>query len=279
MSEPVVPDYPETVCTWPVSYASCGTCVPLDGMEEAEKAAFEQMATEYLWNWTGRSIGTCPAVVRPCGSRCSDYVSTFEGRGPYGHVGTWSPVLVGGSWYNIRCGSCGYDCRCDGGAASLMLPGPIASVEQVTIDGVVLAPENYRVDNHRFLVRTDGERWPVCQDMSMPVTEPDTFEVQYSQGSAVPIGGMLAAGVLACELAKAACRDGSCQLPQRIQSITRQGVTVAVLDSFDDIDTGHTGIWVIDSWVASVTKPRRRGRVYSPDIPRPAMRSTSWPVT
>src|SRR3546814_4772015 len=56
------------------------------------------------------------------------------------------------------------------------------------------------------------------------------------QTCALPIS----AGRLANELAKAACNDKSCGLPQRVQSITRQGVTVAVLDSFDDIDTGHT---------------------------------------
>ena len=108
--------------------------------------------------------------------------------------------------------------------------------------------------------------------MALPTTAPGTFSIAYDYGREVPIGGQLAAGVLACELAKAACRDSSCALPQRIQSITRQGVTVAVLDAFDDIDSGHTGIWLIDSWVSSIVKPLRPGRICSPDVPRPKWR-------
>ncbi len=266
-------------CTWPISYASCASCAPLDALEAAEKATFEQMATDYLWNWTSRVYGTCPVTVRPCRGNCSDYLSTFWGSGPYPFQGSggWYPVLINGAWTNVHCGVCGINtCNC-GSTGAIALPGPVASVTLVTIDGVTLDPSAYRVDNGYLLVRTDGQQWPTCQDLNAPVTEPNTFQVEYERGAEVPIGGQMAAGILACEFAKAACRDASCALPQRVQSITRQGVTVAVLDAFDDIDTGHTGIWLIDSWVASVSKPKRGAAVYSPDVPRPAWRSPSWP--
>jgi hypothetical protein len=114
--------------------------------------------------------------------------------------------------------------------------------------------------------------------MDAPLGSENTWSVTYQQGKPVPVGGQIAAGLLACELAKAACGDKSCGLPQRVQSITRQGVTVAVLDAFDDIDTGHTGIWLIDSWVASVTKRPRRWRVLSPDRRQPTVgRVQTWP--
>lgn len=102
--------------------------------------------------------------------------------------------------------------------------------------------------------------------MVAPITEIDTFQVTYMRGIDVPMGGQVAAGRLACELAKAACGDNTCALPKRVQTITRQGVTVGLLDSFDDVDKGRTGIWLIDSWVASMNIPQSRaGRVLSPD--------------
>lgn len=266
------------LCTWPISYASCSECAPLDALDPAEKAVFEQMASDYLWNWTGRVYGTCPVEVRPCRADCS-YGSTFWGSGPYPFEGSggWYPTIINGAWTNVRCGSCrASTCEC-GSTNALDLPGPVASITSVVIDGVTLDPAAYRVDNFHLLVRVDGGSWPTCQDLDAEPTQANTFLVQYERGMDVPLGGQMAAGVLACELAKASCRDASCALPQRIQSITRQGVTIAVLDGFDDIDSGHTGIWVIDSWVASIVKPKRAANVYSVDVPRPRNRVKTWP--
>ena len=121
---------------------------------------------------------------------------------------------------------------------------------------MTLDPDAYRVDNFRYLVRQDGGRWPYCQDMSKRLGEPGTWAVTVKVGAPVPIGGRKAAGKLACELARAAAGDKGCELPQRWQTITRQGVTIAAgMDTFEDLDAGKTGIWLIDSWVASVTKP------------------------
>ena len=72
--------------------------------------------------------------------------------------------------------------------------------------------------------------------------------------------------MLAWELSKAVECPDECELPQRVQSVTRQGVSVTVLDQFEDLDEGRTGIWLIDSWVASVTRPPSGGSVLSPDL-------------
>ena len=265
-------------CDWPVSFAGCSTCTPLDAMNVEEKALFEEAAVDYLWRWTDRVFGVCDVTIRPCRTQCAgSEVPSFWGKGPFpgGHLPYWVPVLIGGSWHNVLCGACSGVCECEGGTYSLRLPGPVVSVTTVMVDGEELPHESYRVDNKGALVRVDGQVWPPCQDIRSPSTEPGTFEVTYQRGTEVPTGGQIAAGVLACELAKAACNDASCALPQRVQSITRQGVTIAVLDAFDDVDAGHTGIWIIDSWVASVTKPRARSTVRSPDIPWPRHRTTT----
>lgn len=257
-------------CLWPVSYVNCsedGLPPAIASLPDERREIFEQMAADYLRAWTG--YGLCPVTVRPCRSECTQGISTWNGL-----PAPFTPMLVEGKWYNIACGVCGDDCGC-GTSPALKLPGPVDSVTRVVADGELL-DGGYRIDNWDLLVRTDGGRWPTCQDMSAPVDE-GGFEISYLRGRPVPIGGQAAAGMLAEQFAKAFCNDSSCQLPRRVQSISRQGVTVAVLDAFSDIDTGHTGIWVIDAWIASVTRSARTSRVYSPDRPSPRYRVQTWP--
>lgn len=284
-----VPGVPEA-CTWPLSFVGCDDCEEsLTALDPADRAAIEAMAGDLLDAWTDGQFGACPITVRPCRTGCSSDTSTFWGRGPFPGEsgGGWTPVLVGGRWFNIACGTCGMLCTCEPSPSVLVLPGPISSVSEVIIGGTVLPPSAYRVDNSRYLVRQDGGSWPACQDLdaslaTVPPVGPDdpfTWAVTYVRGLPVPIGGQVAAGRLACELAKALCGDSSCQLPRRVQSITRQGVTMAILDTFDDVAKGRTGVWVIDSWVASVTRPIvRGGTVTSPDVRRrSANRTQTWP--
>lgn len=264
-------------CQWPVSYDECGNgCAALDQLDDQARARIEQMAVEALWRWTNRVFGLCEISVRPCRQDCTEGLSTFWGSGGSGGS-PWRPTLIGGQWYNLTCQRCGDLCGCTDTPA-ISLPGPVASISEVLIDGQPLPPASYRVDNRRWLVRLDGGEWPTCQDMSAGPFQPDTWQVTYARGLPVPVGGQIAAGLLACEFAKALCNDQSCQLPRRVQTVTRQGVTVAMLDAFDDIDTGHTGIWMIDSWVASVTRARRGSTVRSPDVPAGGrFRRVTWP--
>lgn len=272
--------YTEAPCSWPLDYSACGGGLPepLDSLPASGVATFEEMAATYLWDWTGRKFGECTVTIRPCRQECAQGQSTFWGGSGGARSTPYYPVIIQGKWYNITCGTCGDDCGC-GSTPALRLPGPITAIEDITIDGVTLDPSAYRVDNHRLVVRTDGGRWPTCQDMSAADGDPDTWSITYTRGTRVPKGGQVAAAVLAAELAKAACGDKTCGLPRRVQTVTRQSVTVAVLDAFDDIDKGHTGIWLIDSWIASVVQRPRRMRVYSPDRLPPRNRRQTFPLT
>jgi len=291
----------DEMCIWPISYEACGAtpgdpdadppvpestgCSSLDSLSDDAAAAFERMAAEMLWNWTGRVFGLCEVSVRPCRSGCSSatrWIDTFWGRGPYPWgdlgAGSWVPLLIGGQWYNMGCG-CAGTCTCsENGPSSLRLPGPVTEVVSVKIDGVVVPPAEYEVLYGRNLVRKDGTAWPACQNLLANADQPDTFEIVYRRGVDVPKGGQLAAGVLACELAKAACNDSSCQLPQRIQTVTRQGLTVGVVDSFQGLGDGKTGIWLIDSWTASVKGQNAKGfaGVRSPDFKPRSGGVASW---
>lgn len=261
-------------CDWPIR--AVGDCPDLDALANAaegdvSKADVEAAAVDYLWRWTGRAFGVCEATIRPVRQDC--YGSTYAGASGVPSGGAWfEPVLVGGRWYNLACGLCGDECACTR-LYSIRLPGPVQTVERVALDGVELDPAAYRVDNRANLVRDDGGRWPVCQRLDVPVDAEGAFAVTYRFGLPVPLGGQVAAGVLACELAKALSYSADCRLPQRVQTVTREGVTVGMFDTFEGLDEGRTGIWTIDSWVASVTKPAARATVHNPDV-RPPARTT-----
>ena len=245
--------------SWPVDYSAAECALPEDADAETRerRERLEEMAVAFLWAWTGKNLGLCRETlvvepVDPCacvGAR----ESTFWGRGPYNrqYRRTRAPYLVDGEWYN---GPCEYH----GAPWEIALPGPVHDIEAVTIGGVPFTGDIH-VENRRYLVRVDGEPWP--RDGSVTV--------MYRRGVPVPLGGQIAAGVLTCELEKALNKDRTCSLPQRIQSITRQGVTVGVaIDTFEDVERGRTGIWLIDSWVASMTRPPAPSLVHSPDTGR-----------
>jgi hypothetical protein len=85
----------------------------------------------------------------------------------------------------------------------------------------------------------------------------------------------MAARTLAIELAKLWAGDDTCALPERVTSISRQGVTYTVLDNQDFIDDLKTGVYAVDLFLKSSNPDRARAkaRVFSPDTPR-ARRST-----
>lgn len=242
-------------CDWPVADVECDALDGLDyGLAEQVRAA----AGQFLWRWTGRRFGVCPAEVRPC--LRDPRRSTWRGRaGAPSSWRGWEPVLIAGRWHHLDCDDC------DDPARTVRLPGPVAAVTEVEVDGAVLDPSAWRLDNRARLVRQDGHPWPVRQRLDRPLGETDTWAVRFDRGSPVPDGGQVAAAVLACEMAKAVVGDRSCALPQRVRSINREGISTTILDSFDDLESGRTGIWIVDSWVATEQSAPKRPTVYSPD--------------
>lgn len=268
-------------CSWPLVHCgeAGGVCTALANLDAATEEAVIEAATSYLWNWTKRQFGTCPVTVRPCRETCPSYWTTYRGRGgpsmylPWysGGGGVLNPALINGQWFNLPCGGgCPADkCSCNY-VPTVELAGPVASVSEVLINGTVLATSAYRVDNYRYLVRTDGEDWPTCQNMAQDpaVVGSDTFQVTYNIGVAVPAGGQIAAGVLACEFAKAVCGDNSCRLPERVRTVARQGISMELMDTFNSMYiNGNTGLFLVDSWIASIMASNRHSamRVASPD--------------
>jgi hypothetical protein len=77
----------------------------------------------------------------------------------------------------------------------------------------------------------------------------NVFRITYAIDNNLPPGTSAIVGWLACEYAKAAANK-ACSLPERVQSITRQGVSWTVLDPQDFLTKGYTGMGRLDHWLA-----------------------------
>jgi hypothetical protein len=190
------------------------------------------------------------------------------------------PELIDGNWVNITCGVCLSDCACSH-VSEIVLPGPVWGILSVVDNGVDLVEGvNFRLDDRRKLVRTDGGEWPTCQDWG--VSEgPGTLIVTARFGKPVPSLGLMAVSELASELV-AACTPGiECHLPRRVTELIRNGLTITLDDTnflFDK--SGAIGLPTSDLFLSTYNPNgrRRRARVYSPDRPRPRVATTN-PVT
>jgi hypothetical protein len=145
--------------------------------------------------------------------------------------------------------------------AAVALPGPVGAVTAVTVDGTVVDPGAYRVEDGKWLVRTDGGLWPAGQG--------DHFTVSYHNSYPVDYLGAHAAGILALEWLRLFTRSkDKCRLPNSITSISRQGINMQITPGmFPD---GLTGIAEIDAYVM-LWNPfglKVAPRVYSLDLPR-----------
>lgn len=237
--------------------------VPL--YSDEDKARAVSLAGQSMRLLTGFRVGGCPITVRPCRAGCTD--QTWRTYPVNGGAAPWFPVNLGGSWLNIGCGHAG-GCSCSS-TSVVQLYGPASGITEVKVDGVALDPSAYRLAPGGLLYRTDGEAWPLCQNLSAPDTEDGTWSVTYTPAAAVDGLGALAAGALAGEYARL-CAGGSCDLPATVTQIVRQGVTMTLTPgAFPD---GKTGIRMVDSYVQAVNPHALAApsQVYSPDLRRPS---------
>lgn len=232
-------------------------CIPCTDIEPDDARALEmlQIASDILFDLSGRQFpGTCTLTVHPCTRPIYNSDRSSSRSFPYS--------------LSRFCGCSGESiCGCGGLSQVDLGVSPVTAVSEVVVDGVVLTPVvDYHIDDFRFLVRLDGERWPCCAD---PL-DPASFSVTFDYGLEPPPGGIHAAAELACQMLLACDpnRSGECRLPQRVTSITRQGVSMVVLDPLTFLDMGRTGLTGVDMWLASVNPHhlKRPPAVLSPDL-------------
>jgi hypothetical protein len=234
-------------------------------LDPTVKERSEALAWASLSALTGYRVSMCPVTIRPCLAGCNQgtwYVAPVtDGVSPGSLL---QPYISNGKWYN-GCG-CKTDCSCTT-LCEVLLPSEVGGIEQVWLEGAVLDPSAYRVDNGNRLVRTDGECWPSCQDMNEDAEGPSAFSVSYYPGVAPNDLLRYAAGILAAEY-YLACSGRECRLPNGVTTIARAGMTITVNSNM--FDQGGTGITEVDS-IIRIYNPyglRSRPRVMSPDRPR-----------
>lgn len=234
-------------------------------------------ASQILFELSGRLYaGVCEKTARPCRNDCGcGFGFQVLSRGHI--VAPWG--WAGSSW------ACDDDpCGCAGLSRVLLSGYPVREILEVKIDGVVVDPDTYRLDNWRWLTRVRDPAdpdtvllWPSCQQLDLPDTESGTFSVTYRYGQDAPIIGQSAAAALACQINKA-CSGGAedCEIPMNAVRVTRQGVTIdkkATMDwFFGRSGSGEgggwsTGIIQVDTFLNSFNTAglQQRPRTWSPD--------------
>lgn len=226
-----------------------GPCASVGTPEQRARAI--AVATELLYVASGRRFACHVDVVRPqqTNAACGCGASLVE-----------RAAAVRDGWPA---------CGCGGG--EIVLPGPVSEIVAVTVDGAVLDAGAYTLFDNRRLVRIDGNAWPCCQNLSLPAGAVGTWQIEYRHGTQPPVSGLSAAIELACETARFLAGDTNCRLPRRLQTVTRQNVTVAVTDTQDFLDKGRIGLPLADyflTYFGAPSRTGRRARIASPDTVR-----------
>jgi hypothetical protein len=257
--------------------AILGSDAPTTPEGDAALQANIDSAVELLYALSGRQFaGAMSSVVRPTSrpQQTQDYRFSQWMLG-YGFAFGWNAAWMWGV-----CSGCQYT-GCCGPSMIGLGRSPIISVEQVLIDGGVIDPSEYRIDDAKWLQRQDGcGGWPTCQNLAATTDKPCTFEVSFTWNQDPPQMGKHAAGQLASEFYKADTPGLNCSLPARITSITRQGISFAVLDPQTFMDKGLTGNYQIDMFIKAYNPAGtvRKPMVFSPDVANLARRQT-WPTS
>lgn len=233
-----------------------GTYADSDYAYEAVKNA-----SYILWALSGRKFtGTTTVTER--------YVSQYD---PYLRAGgsrlEYQPVLINGQVENIPQGGFGRNSHRDfqgDGTSSysrVRLRGrKVVRVHSLRdMNGNIIDPSTYYLVDHSTIYGSPNATWSSAN-----------VEVTYTYGTPPPMAGKAAARMLAIELVKLYEGDDTCALPQRVTSISRQGVSYTVLDNQSFIDELKTGVYAVDLFLktANPDKARARSRVFSPDQPR-----------
>ena len=230
----------------------CDECCSLDIADEEKVPPAlldiaRRWAARFLWTATGRQFGGCPKTYRPCRENCAPAVNCCGGYA--GPAFASVPWRVPGSydWINVPCNTCVKGCQCS--AVSEIYLSDVDQILNVRIDGVDYDPCGMvAVYDRSRVVRIDGGSWPVCQELGK-TDGAGTWSITVLEGQCVPDGGDWVTGALMCEFLKACLKMDDCQLPRRIQTITRQGVTLGFQDRFENLGIMRTGIWEIDAWI------------------------------
>jgi hypothetical protein len=236
--------------TWPITWPA--------GLEPTDPNIMrlcEVYAGACMTALTLHRVGGNPVTIMPAGrERVNGYYVWEELSGAV--LGTFYPGTVYPSAELLK------ETHTVDRIEAVSLPGPVGAVTEILINGVALDASRYRVEDGRWLVRTDGQPWPEESG--------DNFVVTYLNSYPVDEMGAHAAGVMAYEWYKAIAKPKgtACRLPSNATNVSRQGITIEIATGM--FPEGVTGMPEIDAYLM-LFNPfglRVAPRVYSPDLPR-----------
>lgn len=218
-------------------------------------------ASHLLWAMSGRKFSGVTTVTERYVSQFDPYLRTAGSSFRY-----W-PALVNGAVTNVPIAGSdriyGNDFLGDGSSSRSRVRLRGRKVVQIhtvrDMQGNIVDPSKYYLVDHSVLYGAPNANW-----------NPANIEVTYTYGTPPPTAGKSAARMFATELIKLYEGDDTCALPQRVTSVSRQGVTYTILDNQSFIDEGKTGLYVVDLFLKTVNpdKAKARARVFTPDVPR-----------
>lgn len=251
-------------------------CEPLPITTAAVTGDMLQVATEVLWAKSGRQFDECTQSLRPCARDCFGSSFPYSSTSSDFGWGQWpTPYLYGGQWYNLGCGGCPGTCACTV-IYEAKLPEPIVSVQEILIDGAVMPTGSYKMYDYGMLIRTDGQPWPLCNDLNLPATAVGTWQITLTIGTEVPALGRLAVGELARELSLA-CVGATCKLPSSVQQLVRQGVSLTFLDPNEMFADGKLGLYNSDLFISTFNPGGIAARAQAIDVDGTYARRQTWP--
>jgi hypothetical protein len=222
-SIPVVPSGAGPCSDW-ITNEDVAACCGVEASSGDIYSGVIGPAQGLLYELSGRLYaGLCgPVSARPCRDNCSCFPFQRLAYASGGSRLLWSGQYWGW-WDGWDWGSQNCGCGC---LSQVKLSGyPVQEITQVKIDGEIVAPSEYRLDENRYLTRLNDTFWPACQDLSLDDDEEGTFSVEYVYGEEPPELGVMAAAQLACEMYKE-CSGEACALPKGVTKVVRQNITI-----------------------------------------------------
>jgi hypothetical protein len=246
---------------WPISPVCCPGW-PADE-SEWDPAHFDAqwLATIDLWRAVAGAVGLCRTTELPCLDRCS--IRPLEGV----WMSPWRDAS--GAWRNDKCG-CRDGCSCTQ-LCTVTLQGPVYSIESVTVGGVAVPADEWKLLTGNRLARCGG-CWPACQNYC----DESGLVVTYMRGVPPGLDAIRAVSLLACKKLQQ-CPPGGAgcgELPSGVTSISREGLSMQLdntIGSSDGASVMSTGIPYVDRWIASINPYgiTDQASVWSPDVPMP----------
>lgn len=178
------------------------------------------------------------------------------------------------------------------GSGRVILRGrPATVIHSVTIGGSLQDPGSYTLSNG-YILQVDRS---LTQPRSasgfdqygsfgqMPWSRPNavapvgpSVAVDYTYGVLdPPLIAQRAISVFSAEIQLAESGSNDCRIPERVTSVTRQGVSWTMLDPQEFLSDGRTGIYEVDLAIRALNpgKAKARARLFSASFPPPMRRS------